>query len=56
LTTLDLSQLTTGITESMLSSATLTNGVLVISATSNAALYSVILSNINNIDDVELDD
>lgn len=56
LTTLDLSQLTTGITESMLSSATLTNGILVISATSNAALYSVILSNINNIDDVELDD
>lgn len=56
LTTLDLSQLTTGITESMLSSATFTNGVLVISATSNTDLYSAILSNINNIDDVELDD
>jgi hypothetical protein len=56
LTTLDLSLLTTGITESMLSMATLTNGVLVISATSNTSLYSTILSNINNIDDVELDD
>ncbi len=54
LTTLDLSLLTTGITESMLSMATHTNGVLVISAASNANIYTIILSNINNIDDVKL--
>lgn len=54
LTTLDLSLLTTGITESMLSMATLTSGVLVISATSNTNIYNVILSNSNSIDDVKL--
>lgn len=53
LTTLDLSLLTTGITESMLSMATHTNGVLVISAASNANIYTIILSNIKNIDDVK---
>ncbi|MBZ9788497.1 hypothetical protein LB456_13660, partial [Psychroflexus sp. CAK57W] len=50
LTTLDLSLLTTGITESMLSMATLTSGVLVISATSNTNIYNIILSNSNTID------
>lgn len=54
LTTLDLSLLTTGITESMLSMATVTNGVLVISATSNTNIYNIILSNSNTIDEVKL--
>jgi hypothetical protein len=54
LTTLDLSLLATGLTESMLSMATLTNGVLVISAGSNTNIYTIIMSNINNIDDVKL--
>ena len=53
LTTLDLSLLTTGITESMLSMATLTGGVLVISASSNTSIYNIMLSNCNTIDDVK---
>lgn len=56
LTTFDLSKLTIGITQTLLNSATLTNGVLVISATSNSSLYSILLSNINKMDGVELDD
>jgi hypothetical protein len=49
-TTFDLSALMTGITESMLSGATLTGGTLVISASSNVSLYNIILSNFKNDD------
>lgn len=56
LTTLDLSLLTAVISESQLNAATRTNGVIVISKNSNSGLYSTILSVINSIDEVELDD
>lgn len=53
---LNLSLLTVGITDAALSSATLTNGEIVISATSNTALYNIMIANLKNIDDVEIDD
>lgn len=56
LTTLDLSLLTSGISESQLNAATRTNGVIVISKNSNSGLYNSIISVINSIDEVELDD
>lgn len=46
LNTLDLSALTNGIAESALASATLANGVIVLSASSNAAIYNRILENL----------
>lgn len=56
LTTLNLALLTTGITESMLNNATRTNGVIVISKTSNTSLYNTLISNLQNMDSVEFDD
>lgn len=50
ITTFDLSALMSGITESMLSGATLTGGTLVISASSNVSLYNIILNNFKNDD------
>lgn len=47
LNTIDLSELTRGITEADLTNATLTNGQLLISANSNSNLYSAILNNLN---------
>ena len=49
-TTFDLSALMKGITESMLSGATLTGSTLVISASSNVSLYNIILDNFKNDD------
>ena len=46
LTTLDLSLLTTGISQLMLSSATVTGGTIVISSTSNTALFNLISANL----------
>lgn len=48
--TLDLSGYTTGITESMLISASITGGTMIISSTSNTALYNIILNNLRNKD------
>lgn len=48
--TIDLSMLTSGLTEAMLLSASVTSGTIVISATSNTALYNTILSNLRNRD------
>lgn len=56
LTTLNLALLTTGITESMLNSATRTNGVIIISKNSNGSLYNTLVSNLQNMDSVEFDD
>ena len=53
---LNLSLLTMGITDAALSNATLTNGEIIISATSNTALYNIMIANLKNIDDVEIDD
>lgn len=47
LTTIDFTQLTNGITQSMLTAAQLTNGTLVISANANSNLYNIILNNLN---------
>jgi hypothetical protein len=46
LTTLDLSFVSNGITQAMLNSATLTSGKIVISATSNNSLYTIITNNL----------
>lgn len=56
LTTFDLSKLMLGITQTQLNNATLTNGVLVISPNNNSSIFSTLLSNINKMDGVELDD
>lgn len=48
LTTIDLSLLTGGITQSMLSSAQLTNGTLEISASKNQNLYNLIIARLRN--------
>ena len=53
---LNLSLLTMGITDADLNNATLTNGEIIISATSNTALYNIMIANMKNIDDVEMDD
>ncbi len=53
---LNLDMLTSGISDAVLSAATLTNGEVVISANSNVALYNIIRANFNKIDDVEVDD
>jgi hypothetical protein len=53
---LNLSLLTVGITDAALRNATRSNGDIVISPNSNVALYNTIISNLNNIDSVELDD
>lgn len=56
LTTLNLSLLTTGITESMLNNATRTNGTIIISSTSNVNIYNIILNNLTDCDGVEFED
>jgi hypothetical protein len=55
LTTLNLSQLTSGITEAMLNSATKTSGKIIISAGSNSGIYNAMLSNLDGCDEVEFD-
>jgi hypothetical protein len=55
LTTLNLSQLTSGITEAMLNSATKTNGKIIISAGSNNGIYNAMLSNLDGCDEVEFE-
>ncbi|OJW80223.1 MAG: hypothetical protein BGO69_13440 [Bacteroidetes bacterium 46-16] len=48
ITTIDLSGVTSGITETMLLNAQLTNGTIVISSHSNATLYHMILDNLRS--------
>jgi len=55
LTTIDLSLLTKNITEAMLKNAQLTNRQLVISATSNANIYAIIVSTLNNLHSCEFE-
>ncbi len=55
LTTLNLSLLSKGVTESMFDSASKTNGVIEISATSNAGMYNIIYDNLRNCGGVEVD-
>lgn len=46
LTSLDLSLLTAGISQAILGSATITGGTIIISSTSNIALYNIITTNL----------
>jgi hypothetical protein len=55
LSTIDLSLLTKGITETMLKSAQLTNGTIVISSTSNANLYTALLASLVDLDSCEFE-
>lgn len=55
LTTLNLAKLTTGVTEAMLNAATKTSGKIVISASSNTNIYSIMLANLDGCDEVEFD-
>ena len=54
LTTLDLSIVSNGITQAMLNSATLTNGKIIISASSNSNLYNIIINNLHQFHHVEV--
>jgi hypothetical protein len=54
-TSLDLASFTTGISQSAMSSATQTAGSIVISSTSNANLYNIIISNINRFHHAEFE-
>jgi hypothetical protein len=53
-TSLNLSLLTLGISSSMLDNATVTNGEILISSTSNASLYAIMLANLKNLGDCDL--
>jgi hypothetical protein len=52
-TSLNLSLLTLGISAGMLDNATVTNGEILISTTSNASLYTIMLANLKNLDDCD---
>ena len=53
LTTLNLSSILAGITADMLSEATVSNGQILISATSNTRLYQIILANMKSLGELE---
>lgn len=53
-TALNFSLLTQGVTEAMLSNATLTNGTIVISSSSNSDIYEKMVLNLHTLDGVEL--
>lgn len=55
LTTLNLARLTQGVTEAMLNAATKTNGKIIISSSSNTSIYNILLSNLDNSDEVEFE-
>ena len=55
LTTLNLSLITTGVTETMLNNAVRTGGTILISSTSNSNIYNIILANLHDSDEVEFD-
>lgn len=54
LTTLNLSLITSGVTESMLDNATRTGGVIEISVASNTGIYNIIFDNLRNCGGVEM--
>ena len=53
---LNLSLATTGVSEAMLNNATLTNGKIEISATSNTDIYNIMFSNLKACGGVEIED
>ncbi len=54
LTTLDLSIISSGITQALLNSATVTNGKIVIAATSNINLYNIIINNLQQFHHIDV--
>jgi hypothetical protein len=54
-TSLDLSAFTTGVSQAMLNSATLTSGSIIISAASNVNLYNIIITNIDRFHHAEFE-
>ena len=56
LTTLNLSLLTRGISQTMLDNAVKTNGTILINSSSNVDLYNIILNNLKECDDIDFDD
>lgn len=54
LTTLNLAFVSAGITQAMLNSATVTNGKIIISASSNSNLYNIILNNLQQFHHVDV--
>ena len=56
LTTLNLSLLTRGITQTMLDNAVKPNGTILINSSSNVDLYNIILNNLKECDDVDFKD
>ena len=56
LNTLNISLITTGVTETMLNNATRNGGVIEISTTSNVDIYNIIFNNLKTCGDVEVDD
>ena len=55
LTTMSLSSLTNGVTENMLNNAVHTSGAIVISASSNTDIYSILFHNFDDSDEVEFE-
>jgi hypothetical protein len=55
ITTIDLSLITSGVTESMLNSAVRTNGTILISSSVNSNIYNIIANNLHNSDEVEFE-
>ena len=53
LTSLNLSLLSRGITQTMLDNAAKTNGTIIISSSSNVDLYNIILNNLKESDEIE---
>ena len=56
LTTLNLSLLTRGITQTMLDNADKINGTIFINLSSNVGLYNIILNNLKECDDMDFED
>jgi len=54
LTTLDLSFVSNGITQAMLNSATITGGKIIMSASSNINLYTIIINNLESFHHVDV--
>lgn len=54
LTTLDLSVLTNGVTQSLLNNASVSSGIIIISSSSNTSLYNIILANFQSHHEVEI--
>ncbi len=55
ITTIDLSLITTGVTQAMLNSAVRTNGAILISSAINSNIYNILVKNLHDSDEVEFE-